>query len=217
MSNDQSGRLQGYELKHSVNVISALEQRVQVQCRKERIEYATLGLLHVTGIFVIGAIAPNVAGLLARILPAQRPANQRQSVKRTIARLIKQEYIQKADGKYHLTSTGLERLAQLETRAHLRSLGKSATPKWDKKWRIVMFDIHEARHHVRTELRAVLQEAGFAMLQKSVWVYPYRCDETIALLKFHLRLGYDLVYMIADALEGDESLRSHFNLPLEKK
>ena len=45
-----------------------------------------------------------------------------------------------------------------------------------------------------------------------MWVYPFRCDEVVALLKFKLKLGRRAVYMIFDAIENDEWLREHFRL-----
>jgi hypothetical protein len=57
-----------------------------------------------------------------------------------------------------------------------------------------------------------LQEAGFEKLQGSVWVYPYRCDDVVALLKRHLLLGRELIYIIADGIEGDEIIREKFGI-----
>lgn len=41
---------------------------------------------------------------------------------------------------------------------------------WDKKWRIIIFDIPEQQRHVRRVLRSKLKEWGFKQWQKSVWV-----------------------------------------------
>lgn len=45
--------------------------------------------------------------------------------------------------------------------------------KWDRQWRIVVFDIAEANKKTRDNLRAKLRELGFGMLQESVWITPY--------------------------------------------
>lgn len=45
--------------------------------------------------------------------------------------------------------------------------------KWDKKWRIAMFDIEEINKKVRDRLRRKLKELGFGMLQKSVFISPH--------------------------------------------
>lgn len=45
--------------------------------------------------------------------------------------------------------------------------------KWDKKWRIVVFDIAEVSRKRRDMLRKKLEDLGFGMLQKSVWITSY--------------------------------------------
>ncbi len=55
--------------------------------------------------------------------------------------------------------------------------------KWDKKWRVLIFDVPEDVRIKREALRGKLKELGFYMLQKSVWVYPYPCKEELELLK----------------------------------
>jgi len=57
-----------------------------------------------------------------------------------------------------------------------------------------------------------LHAVGFVLFQKSVWVYPYDCEDFIALLKADFKIGKDMRYLIADTIEGDASLRKAFNL-----
>lgn len=45
--------------------------------------------------------------------------------------------------------------------------------KWDRKWRIVIFDIKERKRNQRDQLRKKLKELGFGMIQESVWITPY--------------------------------------------
>jgi CRISPR-associated endonuclease Cas2 len=49
--------------------------------------------------------------------------------------------------------------------------------KWDGKWRIVIFDIPERKRGARDVLRETLKRLGFFELQKSVFVYPYPCQD----------------------------------------
>jgi len=87
--------------------------------------------------------------------------------------------------------------------------------KWDKRWRIVIFDIPERRKSVRTRLRRFMNEYGFVRLQDSVWIYPYDCEDLIALAKANFRIGADVLYIIVEKLERDKYLREHFLLPTE--
>lgn len=51
---------------------------------------------------------------------------------------------------------------------------------WDKKWRLVIFDIAEVSKRAREKLRKKLKELGFGMLQKSVFISPYDIAEDFA-------------------------------------
>ncbi|MBI5470465.1 CRISPR-associated endonuclease Cas2 [Candidatus Kaiserbacteria bacterium] len=88
--------------------------------------------------------------------------------------------------------------------------------RWDRRWRIIIFDIPEKKKNVRDRVRALVQRLGFFRLQHSVWVYPYDCEEIITLLKSDLKLGSQLLYMIVDAIEYDKPIREHFDLPLDR-
>lgn len=84
--------------------------------------------------------------------------------------------------------------------------------RWDGRWRIVMFDIEEKYRRSRNAIRRALQSLGMYRLQDSVWVHPYDCEELVALIRTEHRAGQHVLYVIADALEGDEPLRRHFKL-----
>src|SRR4030042_4453565 len=45
--------------------------------------------------------------------------------------------------------------------------------RWDKKWRVLIFDIDEKNKMKREALRGKLKELGLFQLQKSVWICPY--------------------------------------------
>ena len=90
---------------------------------------------------------------------------------------------------------------------------KISKPKrWDEKYRVVIFDIKEGKKTIREQLRVTLRAIGFIQLQKSVWVYPYDCEDLITLLKADFEIGREVLYMVVDQIEGDEWVRKHFGL-----
>jgi len=190
------------ELQHLENVVAKVEKR-------HRVEVAVLGMLAATTLVSVAVIAPNALQFLRNVCPEVVYPNQKQTIKRSISRMIQKGFLVKKDNKYSLSDKGLQHLHLLLLRFERE---KKKNKKWDGKWRVVIFDVSEKRKGVRDMLRTHLSRVGFVKLQNSVWVYPYRCDEIIALLKFHLTLGRDAVYMVADALEGDEVLRAHFGI-----
>lgn len=85
--------------------------------------------------------------------------------------------------------------------------------KWDKKWRVIIFDISE-KHRIKRDLfRGKLREMGFRQFQKSVWVYPYPCEKEINLLRDFFGLKKrDLIVLTVERIEDDEKLRKIFEI-----
>lgn len=54
--------------------------------------------------------------------------------------------------------------------------------KWDRLWRLVLFDIPEKKRAFRNILRDHLKTIGFVELQKSAFIFPFPCEKEIACL-----------------------------------
>jgi DNA-binding transcriptional regulator PaaX len=88
--------------------------------------------------------------------------------------------------------------------------------KWDRKWRLVIFDIAQMKKIYREAFRGKIKELGFYCLQKSVWVYPFDCEAEIELLRDFFGLSQDeLRLIVAEKLGEDSKLKEHFG-PLIK-
>jgi len=84
---------------------------------------------------------------------------------------------------------------------------------WDKKWRIVIFDIPDKyKRRARDALREKLKEMKFYPLQKSVWVYPYFCEKEIQFLCEFFEITPYVNIIVADNIYDDIKLRKYFNL-----
>lgn len=83
---------------------------------------------------------------------------------------------------------------------------------WDKKWRMVLFDVPQKRGRTRDAFRIHLKQIGFIELQKSVFVCPYPCKDEIDFLieLYDIRRYVRLV--VADAIDTDIHLRQRFGL-----
>jgi len=85
--------------------------------------------------------------------------------------------------------------------------------KWDKKWRIVVFDISQLKKFYREAFRGKLKELGFYPLQKSVWGIPFQCQDEIGLLKDFFGLTDKEVRLVVAQEIGEVSrLKKHFGL-----
>jgi DNA-binding transcriptional regulator PaaX len=85
--------------------------------------------------------------------------------------------------------------------------------KWDRKWRIAIFDISQPQLIKRDAFRGKLQELGFRQLQKSVWIHPFECRDEIELLRDFFGLGKnDIRLIVAQEVEDDAAFKRVFKL-----
>lgn len=184
-----------------------LEERENKNIRRTELQQAVLATVAAVGILGIGLVAPQVIGALSKLglLPYSRKS---EVIKSTASRLKSKGLLKFENGYYSLTAIGEKVLKRWDSSDY-----KLVRPKkWDKKWRVVIFDIPEIRKMIRNKIRHTFLKAGFIRLQDSVWVYPYDCEEVIGLLKADLGIGWDLLYLIVDQIENDKYLRKEFDL-----
>ena len=189
-----------------------IESEAKKVRRKGQVQKAILTTLLVGGMIAIGA-APRVD--LLKLLGGKK-RNQYRIKHQTNEVLMRLErkglvtFILKDGRKFAcLTPAGTQRLKLEQEKAALRLQKKK---RWDKRWRIIIFDIPERRRGMRSRLRAIMQECGFVRLQDSVWVYPHDCEELTALLKAELKAGSSVLYMVVEKIENDAWLKKHFSL-----
>lgn len=90
---------------------------------------------------------------------------------------------------------------------------KIKNKKWDKQWRIVIFDIPQELTKNRNIFRRRLRYLGFYMLQKSVFVYPYTCEEELGFICQNLAIGDYVDIIIADSVGFKEKeIRKYFGI-----
>ncbi|MCR4328575.1 MAG: CRISPR-associated endonuclease Cas2 [Patescibacteria group bacterium] len=84
--------------------------------------------------------------------------------------------------------------------------------RWDGKWRIVLFDIPKDEKKAREAFRSHLYRFGFRMLQKSVFVFPYPCDDEIDFLVECYELQRYVRRIVADDIDNGLHLKKIFNV-----
>lgn len=85
--------------------------------------------------------------------------------------------------------------------------------RWDNKWRIIFSDIPESHKKARDALRQKFLTWGFYPLQKSVFVYPYPCEDEIAIVRdvFHVSTS-NLLMVVTDQVGNHRALKKFFGL-----
>lgn len=74
--------------------------------------------------------------------------------------------------------------------------------KWDGKWRIVIFDIPQKNKTLRDVLRRRFKIIGMYQLQKSVFIYPYPCQEEIEFIIGLYNASNYVYFITADKING---------------
>jgi len=124
--------------------------------------------------------------------------------------LVRKGYIEKylsakGETEFKLTEKGIKKVL-----LDLPELENVKRETWDKKWRIVVFDVSEKCRKERDYLRALLKHWKFLQLQKSVYVYPFDCLEYINRAKASLNVSPSVQYILADRIESEVDIINYF-------
>lgn len=120
--------------------------------------------------------------------------------------LEKQGYIKRyKDSKKNLIE--LTKIGQAKAVRYAIKDWQIEKPKiWDKKWRIIIFDIPNDKKILREIVRQRLKYWGFHQLQESVFVYPFDCNTEISALKYTYNLGRYVQYLVVESIETELDL-----------
>lgn len=185
-----------------------MEAESHRRARRGEIQKIILGTVAVAGVLSVALLAPNALKIL-KVFGVNSIGRKKEIITASRKRLVAHGLLEYTPNKLlKLTEQGKKRLRELELRDY-----KLKKPKrWDKKWRVLIFDIKEERRPLRDKIRRTLDVIGFIRLQDSVWVYPYECEDLITLLKADFKVGKDLLYLIVDSIENDRWLKEHFGI-----
>ena len=178
------------------------------------IQSIMLQTLYATGTIATAFVAPKALGIFSQ-LAGNAQSRKRLKVRSSqalirltrkgLARIV----VRKGFQEIELTEKGQDVVLEILTKTY----SIPVPLRWDGKWRVIAFDVREERKKLRPVLRQMLRGAGFVLLQDSVWIHPYPCDEFVLLLKSHLQgKPRELLHLTVEAFETDSFLRKHFNL-----
>lgn len=164
-----------------------------------------------SGIGLIFAF-PGAAPAIGTLFLGKQHFNRWQT-KQIISQLEKQkyvevEYLDQGKVRVKITKDGMVRALTYE----LEKMELVKPKRWDKKWRVVIFDIPEKHRRVRDVFRMRLTQLGLYQLQESVYVSPYTCFDEVAFLRELYGVAFTVRYLFVEKIEDDEYLHDRFNL-----
>jgi|GEM_PF-286956 len=177
---------------------------------------AILCLLIMSGVLTVAAVAPNMFAAFGRLTKNRRIHRaffEKKEFYKTKNYLLKQNYIRfipQDDGVFTIEITEKGKRRALSD--VFNNLKIQKPKKWDRFWRLVIFDIPEKHKWARESFRDKLQSLGFYQLQKSAFICPYPCDDEIKFLISVFNISPYVHFIKTQHLENDQELKKYFNL-----
>lgn len=205
--------------------IAEVAQLLAANMRREDVHrrYAPVGhvltWIGVAGLVGLSLVAPSAIMIAKPFLDEKRRKERElwkrynpSFLKRSIRRLHQQKLVDitRHDGKevVILTEDGKRRILKYA----LDELAIATPGRWDRRWRMVIYDVDSRKKRLRDVFRGALKSLGFYQLQKSVWLYPYPCEQQISFLREYYGVGNEVLYVVATTLEDDAPYREYFGL-----
>lgn len=133
-------------------------------------------------------------------------------LRRTLKKLEQEKFIEvigdDKKGVVKITENGKRKILALS----VESITLQRPSKWDKKWRIIFYDVLNGKQTTRDKFRSYLKSAGFYPLQESVFLHAFDCEKEIEFLKHYLGIGNEVRIVIADKIENDQVFRDYFGM-----
>ena len=199
-------------------IINQIKELIRENKKAKTIFNATLALVAMGGILTFGPIAPGVLTGLTNFLAGKKKEKYEtyRQIWRSFNDLKKKgdlEFIREKDDYlvYRFSEKGKEKLKKLV----LDELIVKTPKKWDKKWRLVVFDIPESKRKAREALRKKLKDMKFYQCQKSVWIHPFPCMEEIEFIKnvFNIK-PFVKLFLVEEMTDG--KVLHHFISQIKK-
>lgn len=135
--------------------------------------------------------------------------NVTRSVKSLLqAKLITEKHNSDGSVTLILTSEGRRRATLFQQ----CSMQIKQPKRWDRCWRIVLFDIPEKKRMLRNIFRSHLKNIGFYEFQKSVFIFPHDCEKEMkTVIKLYEAKSY-IRFIQANHIDNESELRRHFSL-----
>lgn len=176
-----------------------------------------LAIAFISGAIILSVTAPNIfaaLGNLGKILNRKQKIDksQRQKMMKTIHNLRSRKLIEwdRQGDKIMLKITPRGRAVFLQKRMYELKIKKQQ--KWDKIWRVVIFDIPNNLGKKRDAFRQRLKNMGFFQFQKSAFIIPYPCQQELeATLEYYGLFDY-ITYLEATHISGGERCHQYFDL-----
>ncbi|MCL5675956.1 MAG: hypothetical protein M1120_02415 [Patescibacteria group bacterium] len=177
-----------------------------------------LKLLKLGALLTVAVTAPNAIAVLKPFLKKEKHWKEYYpfSVNKTLLRLYRKGQVKVSENKkgyvVRLTKKGKTELLRFD----LENMEIKIPDRWDKKWRLVFFDVPEKFKRQRNFLSLKLKNMNFYLMQDSVFIHPFPCQKEIEFLREVLGIPHFVKLGLLENVENREELEKIFK-PLLKE
>lgn len=170
-------------------------------------------LLLLGGTAIAFSYSPTRARRVLRAVTSEWKNINRRELGRAIHRLYESKLIYYKEEKDGAVSIVLNREGKkVALRYKLDELSILKPQHWDRRWRVILFDIPETERALRDSLRSRLRQLGTMEFQKSVFVHPYDCrDEVDFIIEVYNARRY-VRFIEAVHIDNEFHLKRKFHL-----
>lgn len=175
-----------------------------------KVVLCTLAVASLPAIVVAGAAMGNAVQIFTMF---DKKKYKKRQIDTTLTNLRRRKLVEYVSDKNGVTTVRITNKGESTLkRFAIDVLKVPEQKKWDGKWRMVMFDLPVRFSKARNSLRFKLKQLGFVQFQKSVWLYPYPCEDEILFVAGHYKVGKYIEFLEVSSLSNDFSFRKKFNL-----
>lgn len=172
---------------------------------------AVLAMVGLTGILLVGAMAPNIFSAFGRFNKSRD--FDEQQVRRSVYYLRRKglvKFIKKSNDvcEIRITKKGKIKLAEFS----IENMKIEHPDHWDGKWRVVIFDVPERLRDARDAMRRKLKELGLYQLQQSVFIHPHQITSEVLFVGAFFDIERYFEILTVENMLDDLYLRRHFEL-----
>ncbi len=168
-------------------------------------------LVAIGSITAVALLAPNALQLLDKPLQnyfKKLDARARQREMKRILSYMKRSGLVTENYEHGLriSKKALKRLKH----ADLETITIKNQPKWDKRWRVIFYDIPEKQKNSRNQLAFKLRSLDCQQLQRSVWVHPFPCEDEINAVAIAYGVETFITYLETTHINNEKALIKRF-------
>mgnify|MGYP001614296357 FL=1 len=163
------------------------------------------------GIFAVACTSPYTGMAIIKYYFKKHQRERARRLKELEKRkLINFEYLPGDEVRVTLTHRGKKLVRQYK----LDEIKLQKPKVWDKKWRLIIYDIPIGQKNAARAMRVKLKDMGLYQLQKSVWVSPYECIAELEFIcsVFELDMNQYIYYIKTAEIPKTQEIKKFFEL-----